>query len=131
MDRPVDSSLVSDGYHTFAELYRYRMLYNALWLNAVHEHAEAEGIGAYEDMDIHKSRLHHDGIPPFSDDGWFIVMAMLPTGQVSNHYRIDDWDKFQIPERERAAKWDGHTPEQAADRMSAYLTLTATHEDYR
>lgn len=128
MDRPVDSSLVSDGYHTFAELYRYRMLYNALWLNAVHEHAEAEGISGYP-IDIHKSRLHHDGTMPFGDD-WFIVMATLPTGQVSNHYRVDDWDKFQIPERDRAAEWDGHTPEQAADRMSAYLTLTATHEDF-
>lgn len=126
MDRPVDSSLVSDGYHTFAELYRYRMLYNALWLNEMYAH---HAIG--EDPDIHKSRLHHDGIPPFGDDGWFIVMATLPTGQVSSYYRLDDWDKFQIPEREFAAEWDGHTPEMAADRMSAYLTLTETHEDYR
>ena len=128
MDRPVDSSLVSDGYHTFAELYRYRMLYNALWLNAVHafnRHDESMQV----DMDIHKSRLHDDGTMPFGDD-WFIVVVTLPTGQVSNHYRIEDWDKFQIPERERAAEWDGHTPEQAADRMSAYLTLTATHEDF-
>lgn len=128
MDRPVDSSLVSDGYHTFAELYRYRMLYNALWLNALVAWSE-DGSG-FDPFDTHKSRLHHDGTMPFGDD-WFIVVVTLPTGQVSNHYQIEDWDKFQIPERERAAEWDGHTPEQAADRMSAYLTLTATHEDYR
>ena len=30
-----DMSQVSDGYHTFAELYEYRMLYNALAANAM------------------------------------------------------------------------------------------------
>lgn len=29
---------VSDGYHTFKELYDYRMIYNALWLNDMDEY---------------------------------------------------------------------------------------------
>ncbi len=58
-------------------------------------------------------------------------MATLPTGQISWNYRIEDWDRFQIPEHERADVWDGHTAEQAADRLDAYLVLTATHEEHR
>lgn len=41
----------------------------------------------------------------------------LPTGQVSNHYRIEDWNLFNIPERWKADEWDGHTPVEAANRL--------------
>lgn len=34
----------------------------------------------------------------------FVVMAELPTGQISKHYEMKDWDKFQIPEKEFAEK---------------------------
>lgn len=44
-------------------------------------------------------------------------MAYLPTGQVSNHYRIEDWNLFNIPERWKADEWDGHTPVEAANRL--------------
>lgn len=66
---------VSDGFHTFDELYHYRMLYNAAFFNSLE--------GKY---DVHKSYRHADGELCFGG-GWFIVMANLPTGQVSNHYR--------------------------------------------
>jgi hypothetical protein len=45
------------------------------------------------------------------------VVAELDTGQVTNHYPAADWGKFQIPERDRAAEWDGHTPEDVANRL--------------
>lgn len=65
---------VSDGFHTFDELYHYRMLYNAAFFN-------------------------------------------LPTGQVSNHYRAEEWNLFNVPERWKADEWDGHTPVEAANRL--------------
>lgn len=49
--------------------------------------------------------------------GWFIVMANLPTGQVSNHYRAEEWNLFNVPERWKADEWDGHTPVEAANRL--------------
>jgi hypothetical protein len=49
-------------------------------------------------------------------------MAELPTGQISNHYELKDWDLFQIPEKEKANKWDGHTPQDVAKRMREFLT---------
>lgn len=102
----------SDGYHTFAELYHYRMLYNALLFN------EWAARGVY---DVHKSERHSDGELAFGG-GWFVVSAQLPTGQVTNHYEMADWDRFHVPIRDTAAEWDGHTPQQAAERLAAMLT---------
>ena len=106
-----DMGEVSDGYHTFNELYYYRMLYNAAFFNLLPK-----------DM-VHKSKRHHTGEECFGG-GWFIVMANLPTGQISNHYELKDWDLFQIPEKECADEWDGHTPQQAAERLNEYLLMT-------
>lgn len=106
-----DKGEISDGYHTFNELYYYRMLYNAAFFNMLPKEW------------VHKSKKHYDGEECFGG-GWFIVMANLPTGQISNHYELKDWDLFQIPEKEVADKWDGHTPQEAADRLYNYLLET-------
>jgi hypothetical protein len=102
----------SDGYHTFNELYNYRKAYNAAFFNELAKH------GLY---DVHKSKRHSDGNIPFGDDNWFIVMAELPTGQISNHYEIKDWDLFNIPEKEKANDWDGHSPQDVYERLIKYL----------
>lgn len=107
--------IVSDGYHTFEELYRYRLLYNAALFN---EWAGYPYDGAVNN--VHKSWRHHDGQECFGG-GWFIVMATLPTGQISNHYEEKYWDLFQIPEQDRADEWDGHTPAEAAARLYGFL----------
>ena len=109
--KPKDMGEVSDGYHTFNELYEYRMLYNAALFN------EFAKQGLY---DVHKSRKHSDGEYPFGDSNWFIVMAELPTGQISNHYEMKDWDKFQIPEKPLANKWDEHSPKDVAERLTSF-----------
>ncbi len=112
MTEPTAGPDTSDGYHTFAELYHYRMLYNALLFN------EWARQGMYG---VHKSLRHSDGELCFGG-GWFVVSAQLPTGQVTNHYLIaDDWYRFQVPIRNTAAEWDGHTPQDAAHRMEAFL----------
>ena len=105
-----DMSSVSDGYHTFAELYKYRMLYNAVAVR----HWRLSGYG------VTKSWRHHDGELCFGG-GWFIVTAQLPQGQVSNHYPAEAWGMFTVPELDVAPKWDGHTPEEAAERIRKYL----------
>lgn len=103
---------VSDGYHTFKELYQYRMLYNAAFFNELNKNGRG--------IPVCKSHRHSDGELCFGG-GWFIVMAELPTGQVSNHYENKDWDLFNVPELETGWKWDGHTPNEAANRIEAYL----------
>lgn len=102
----------SDGYHTFNELYEFRKLYNAALFNEW---------ALQNKCNVHKSFKHHDGELCFSG-GWFIVMATLPTGQISNHYENKDWDLFKCEERECAEEWDGHTAKDVADRLTRYLT---------
>ena len=101
---------VSDSYHTFKELYNYRLQYNAAFFNML------ALLGVY---DVHKSYRHSNGELPFGG-GWFIVVAELPSGQISNHYRIEDWDKFHIPEKVYANKWDGHSGETALYRLNKF-----------
>lgn len=107
-----DKSQISDGYHTFEELYEYRMLYNA--------HAASGWVA--KGYPVVKSWRHSDGEECFGG-GWFIVTAQLPTGQVSNHYPEEDWDLFDVPEMETAPEWDGHTPQDAARRLHEALMI--------
>ena len=102
---------VSDGYHTFDELYEFRKLYNAAFFNQLAIQ------GLYE---VHKSKRHSDGEECFGG-GWFIVMAELPTGQISNHYELKDWELFNVPDKEVAHKWDGHSPQDVIERITEFL----------
>ena len=112
---PEDKGEISDGYHTFNELYYYRMLYNAAFFNMLPKEW------------VHKSLRHHTGEECFGG-GWFIVIANLPTGQVSNHYETIYWGLFNIPEKDLADEWDSHTPMEAAKRIEAYIYETAVNE---
>ncbi len=117
MENKIDEN-TSDGYHTFKELYEYRMLYNALLFNEW-------AIGGK--FDVHKSKLHNDGKECFGG-GWFIVVAELPEGQITNHYELQYWPLFNIPEKERANQWDGHTPQDVANRMNRHLYNVSKHD---
>ena len=103
----------SDGYHTFKELYEFRKLYNAVLFN------EWVSQGKY---DVHKSKKHSDGELCFGG-GWFIVVAQLPAGQISNHYELKDWDLFKCEERELPATWDEHTEKDVLKRLSDTLAV--------
>ena len=106
---------MSDVQAQIDELYRFRMAYHAL---IVREWAKQ---GLY---DVHKSYLHYDGEHCFGDPDWFIVVAMLPTGQISNHYHADYWNLFQCPEEPKAKyPWDGHTSTNVCERIESYLLI--------
>lgn len=100
---------VSDGYHTFNELYHHRALLFASLCNSFPEKAW-------------KSKFHHDPSEPMYD-GMFIVGIETPNGQATYHYDIDPyWDMFKVAELARAPKWDGHTPAEAIERIyTAFL----------
>lgn len=108
-----DKGEVSDGYHTFNELYEFRKVYNAAFFNELVKQGKCNVV---------KSKKHYDGEECFGG-GWFIVVAELPTGQVSNHYELKDWDLFKCKEVDKAPKWDGHTPQDVIKRIVEYLKL--------
>lgn len=90
---PCEASQVSDGYHTFEELYNHRMILFSVICNTYSDKAW-------------KSKLHHDGT---MYDNYFIVGINTPEGHFTYHYYLDHWDKFQVKELPNAPKWDGHT----------------------
>ena len=92
----------SDGYHTFNELYHHRaLLFSVIVRN-------------YPEL-CWKSKKHHTGD---MYEGMFIVGINTPDGQASYHYDIDPyWDMFDCEELEFAPEWDGHTPDQAIERI--------------
>lgn len=93
---------MSDGYHTFWELYDHRAKLFAVICN---EHKDLAW----------KSKLHHTG-GMYKD--MFIVGIDTPEGQATYHYNIDHyWDLFEVKVLDRAPEWDGHTPSEAIDRI--------------
>ena len=122
-DEVVDIGELSDGHHTFNELYNFRKVYNAAlfneWANKNDGHInyEKEGWKNPPKYNVHKSWKHNDGELCFGG-GWFIVSAMLPTGLISNHYKAEDWDLFRVPEVEKALyEFDGHTSQDVLNRL--------------
>ena len=106
---------VSDGYHTFDELYEYRKAYNAALFN------EWARSGTYP---VQRSIHHSDGSLCF-DGGWFIVVAQTPFGQISNHYELKDWELFHdVPEVDYPVDYDGHTAQQALERLVDTIHFT-------
>lgn len=102
------NEFISDGYHTFKELYTYRMLYNAMLVN---EYAET---GKYA---VYKTKKHHDGQECFGG-GWFLVVIVTPNGLIDNHYENTYWDLFKCPDLDKSPHpFDGHTPADVAALM--------------
>ena len=121
-DEAVDIGELSDGYHTYKELYEFRKVYNAALFNEWAENLETssdfgQALFNVPKYNVHKSWRHSDGELCFGG-GWFIVSAMLPTGLISNHYKAEDWDLFKIPEVEKALfEFDGHTSQDVLNRL--------------
>lgn len=95
LDR-IKTGELSDGYHTYNELYYHRaVLFSVICNN-------------HKDI-AYKSKKHHDGT---MYDGMFIIGIKTPQGQYSYHYDLNMWSMFDVPELEFAPEWDGH---QASD----------------
>jgi hypothetical protein len=100
---------VSDGHHTFDELYDHRRKLTAVLAT----------IAAVND-DAWRSKLHHpDDGPMF--DGSFIVGIELPAGPITYHYPLDSWDEFAaVAVLEHAPKWDGAGPPETLVRLADF-----------
>ena len=103
--------LLNEQEETIQELYDFRLIYNALLFNEWSKH---------DTIEVYKSKKHSDGELCF-DGEWFVVVAILPTGQITNHYHIKYWDYFQIKEYPQVKdEFDGHTPIDVLNRLKKY-----------
>ena len=100
---------ISDGYHTFDDLYYQRLVLFATICNQNPDRAW-------------KSKLHADGTEPFGG-GWFIVGVDTPEGPYTYHYELNDWELFHCPEIQKAPEWDGHTSKDVRRVLSIVIPI--------
>lgn len=86
---------LSDGFHTFRQLYYQRMV---LFATIVKQNKDRAW----------KSLRHEDGELCFGG-GWFIVGIDTPEGSYTYHYEDNYFSLFDCKELERSKHWDGHT----------------------
>ena len=101
-----DMGEVSDGYHTFNQLYHQRAI---LFATIVNQNKDKSW----------KSFKHFDGKYCFDSNGkWFIVGIDTPQGSYTYHYAKEYWDMFDCEELECGKEWDGHTEEDVTRLLS-------------
>lgn len=101
-----DVGELSDGYHTFNQLYHQRAV---LFACIVRQNKNKAW----------KSFKHSDGKYCFDSNGeWFIVGIDTPQGNYTYHYTKEYWDMFDCQELECGKEWDGHTEEDVTRLLS-------------
>ena len=100
-DTPIGE--MSDGFHTFNELYDHRAKLFAVICNLFPERSW-------------KSKFHHDGC---MFHGMFIVGIDTPKGPACYHYDLYPyWGLFNnVKELDKAPIWDGHSPSEDLTRL--------------
>ena len=101
-----DKGNISDGYHTFNDLYDHRChLYIALMKS--------------NNKISWRSKKHSDGE---CYPSWFIAGMNLSSGPITYHLPLWMWDMLEgIKTFEFAPEWDGHTPEDVIDRLAEWI----------
>lgn len=117
-----DAMQISDGSHTFEELYNHRY---ELWIAICRSCAQLgdffHGNKATEVDEVFKvwrSKNHSDGTPAF-DGKWFLLGIGEEKGnQITYHLPIDRWDECDFAETlDKAPEWDGHTSADVLERL--------------
>lgn len=98
-----DPSSVSDGYHTFHELYQHRNLLFLCFLRMY---------GGW------KSRKHVDGS---YHKGWFVAGTVVNGQDISYHLPDNLWNMALVPVLEVAQYRDGHNSIDVLDRLTNFL----------
>lgn len=101
---------ISDGYHTFGELYRHRAV---LFAAVCHDHIE----------DAWVTRNYADGRSVYGD--MFLAGIHLPCGDVSYHIDGEYWELFSdLPYLTRSPSSDGDAPNDVLDQITSTYILS-------
>ena len=109
---------LSDGFHTFRQLYYQRMM---LFATIVKQNKDKAW----------KSLRHEDGDLCFGG-GWFIVGIDTPEGSYTYHYENKYFDLFDCEILDYGKHWDGHTEKDVTRLLSlpkAQLSQEGTTSD--
>ncbi len=100
----ISTKEISDGHHTFGELYHHRIILFCTLCNI------------FADVSW-KSRKHFDeeNDPMFNDS--FIAGINTPDGIATYHIKLKYWDMFDIPEIDRAPKYEQYDSDDVIERV--------------
>ena len=113
----ISTKEISDGHHTFDELYRHRIALFCILCNLLPEISW-------------KSKKHFDeeNDPMFNDS--FIAGINTPEGVAAYHIKLKYWEMFNISELERAPRYDLYSSEDVIDRILS-LNKSMLSESYK
>ena len=104
---PCDTQSVSDGFHTFEELYTHRHM---LWM-LVLKHYKDSAFKTYRD---------ENGVRM---EGYFIAGLNTEYGQLTYHIPDIYWSYLDIPEIPKNEGYDNHTSKDVLDRLSTLINV--------
>jgi hypothetical protein len=107
-----DGTQVSDGYHTFDELYDHRL---NLWIALCRIHAK---VIREQWNPVFRAKIHSDGT---NYEGWFMLgMFREPGHQITYHLPLSRWDECDFAvtlDHDHAPEFDGHTSKDVLERL--------------
>lgn len=112
-DDLIDTNLITDGYHTFGELYEHRI---QLWISLTKVIYSMSIGNIWLNVRTWKSKFHSDGS---TFEGWFVLGVTLPDGkQMSYHLPNEKWEQCDFAKTlAKAPDWDGHTSADVLERL--------------
>jgi hypothetical protein len=110
-----DKNLISDGYHTFGDLYDHRV---ALWITVCRLLAHTPSY--QQNYPVWRSKLHSDGS---SSEGWYMLGLHREEGkQVSYNLPMSTWkDTWFADTLHKAPTFDGHTAADVLARLNEVI----------
>jgi hypothetical protein len=108
-----DASHISDGFHTFGELYEHRhvlfcALAHAVWVF---------NIGHSWKSSNHWIAGELESVWP----GWFLAGIALYGQQITYHLPLTYWDLFHGRNRDTPPEHDGHTSADVIERLKEWI----------
>lgn len=109
-----DEIEISDGYHTFSELYEHRIV---LFIALCRQVGEFLYTGRYPN--VWRSKRHSDGELCFGTGTQFVLGIGKNKGeQITYHIPVERWEETYFAETlERAPEFDGHTSGDVLERI--------------
>lgn len=100
----ISSKDISDGHHTFGELYKNRIILFCTLCNLLPNISW-------------KSKKHFDEENDSMFFDSFIAGINTPEGIATYHIKLKYWDLFDVPELEKAPKYDNYNNEEVLKRI--------------
>jgi len=109
---------ISDGFHTFGELYEHRITLFIALCRIFDDSQTEDNHTTDTPFPVWKSKRHSDGELAFGGD-WFVLGIWYEKGkQITYHLPISKWDECEFAkELVTAPEFDGHTSDDVLKRL--------------